>query len=507
MINKNIQEADQAAQITPAVVQQRVKKGLTILTGVPADSVVISPTEPIKKFQTEEKPILERVVNLMQRRKKAAALRRRMPKMEIKRKIAKTRLASKEKLMQRAMRMAKQQIRKRVAGARGANYKNLNPSQKIAIDKMVERRAASIKVMATRMMPRVRQGEMKRLKAVQTHKSTKGVYGNIPLNQEYTHLFSNLIGEQITKDELNQLFSMYEGKFGQAVKSVVTSPIRAVGTTGKLALGTVAAAAAAPSIGTPRGVRATGAVVTGLVATGLNKLSKVGKPNQPTSNTAKPVQVKSTNTTNTTNTTKKTIVSHKEWDYEAYLQEKITQSLLKKADKYGVSFEEVASVYNKGLEEYTESNNTPQQFAMQRVNSHLAEEVKKTSVEKFKAGLKKAGYDPDAGAKRLMDLIAKQKKERAEFETKYKSAYEEVSLDESFIVDRAAGYSTTYTAADLGIKIQGGFALHPSVTEEDGAGDEGTNKLVNKYKKDTPGESVEAFMRQMRAKRKANIQC
>jgi hypothetical protein len=80
-------------------------------------------------------------------------------------------------------------------------------------------------------------------------------------------------------------------------------------------------------------------------------------------------------------------------------------------------------------------------------------------------------------------------------------------LSESFIVDRASGYSGVYTAKDLGIKMQGGFALHPSVEEEIGAGFEGTNKLTNKYKKDTPGEAVEAFARMMRAKRKANTPC
>jgi hypothetical protein len=81
------------------------------------------------------------------------------------------------------------------------------------------------------------------------------------------------------------------------------------------------------------------------------------------------------------------------------------------------------------------------------------------------------------------------------------------SVNESFIVNRAAGYSTAYTAADLGIKIQGGFALHPSVTEEGGAGDIGTNKLVKKYKEDTPGEAVEQLQRVIRARRKANTQC
>ena len=79
-------------------------------------------------------------------------------------------------------------------------------------------------------------------------------------------------------------------------------------------------------------------------------------------------------------------------------------------------------------------------------------------------------------------------------------------LDESFIVDRASGYSGVFTAKDLGIKMQGGFALHPSV-EEYGAGFEGTKKLVNKYRKDTPGETAEAFARMLRAKRKANTQC
>ena len=39
-----------------------------------------------------------------------------------------------------------------------------------------------------------------------------------------------------------------------------------------------------------------------------------------------------------------------------------------------------------------------------------------SAQDRFKQGLKKAGYDPDAGAKRLLDLIAKQKKEREERE-------------------------------------------------------------------------------------------
>lgn len=46
----------------------------------------------------------------------------------------------------------------------------------------------------------------------------------------------------------------------------------------------------------------------------------------------------------------------------------------------------------------------------------LAETAKLSTREKFKRSLKRAGYDPDAGAKRIEDLLAKQKKEREERE-------------------------------------------------------------------------------------------
>ena len=88
-----------------------------------------------------------------------------------------------------------------------------------------------------------------------------------------------------------------------------------------------------------------------------------------------------------------------------------------------------------------------------------------------------------------------------------KAARQQMGIKESFIVDRASGYSGVYTAKDLGIKMQGGFSLHPSVEEEVGAGFEGTNKLADKYKNDTPGQDVEAFARMIRAKRKANTPC
>jgi len=71
-------------------------------------------------------------------------------------------------------------------------------------------------------------------------------------------------------------------------------------------------------------------------------------------------------------------------------------------------------------------------------------------------------------------------------------AKEETQLDESLQIEKGAGIGTFLTAADMGMKTFGGFSYHPSVDpdleEEHGAGEEGTDKLTKKYKKDTPGQ-------------------
>ena len=61
--------------------------------------------------------------------------------------------------------------------------------------------------------------------------------------------------------------------------------------------------------------------------------------------------------------------------------------------------------------------------------SDIEETKKLTPYEKFKRSMKRAGYDMDAGAKRLQDLLDKQKKEREEFEKKEKEIKEGPAVD------------------------------------------------------------------------------
>lgn len=391
---------EQEQSITPAVIAMRQKKGLAVATGNPLDKIDLEPKETDKKQIQTEQTLIERVVSMMQRRKRALQMKRRKPRIVRARNIKKTRLATQDQLMRRAMRMAKTMLRKRAAGARGAGYNKLSPAQKMNIDRQIEPKTKNIKAMATRLMPRIKAGEMKRLNAVRGHKSTKGVYGNIQnLSQSYQPvIYSKLLGEKVSSEDLNAMFSMYEGFVSNAL-----APIRVAA---KVARG---AAITAAALQTPQ---TTAAATLAAANWATNKLANLGKSDP---------------------------------------------------DK-------------------TKKDKDDKHTAVMKANQQkLAQQALIQSKEKSKQAL-------------LTTKKMQAKKTRP-------------SLSESFIVDRASGYSGVYTAKDLGIKFQGGFALHPSVEEDIGAGFEGTNKLTNKYKKDTPGEAVEAFARMMRAKRKANTPC
>lgn len=58
-----------------------------------------------------------------------------------------------------------------------------------------------------------------------------------------------------------------------------------------------------------------------------------------------------------------------------------------------------------------------------------------SAQDRFKQGLKKAGYDPDAAAKRITDLLAKQKKEREGLKTEEAESEQDIKLTEADIDD------------------------------------------------------------------------
>ena len=82
------------------------------------------------------------------------------------RKIAAKKMASPEKLKLRSRKKAIEVIRKKVAGAKGTDYKNLSPSEKMSIDKKVEKKKGLIAKIAKKQLQGVKKAEKERLAKV-----------------------------------------------------------------------------------------------------------------------------------------------------------------------------------------------------------------------------------------------------------------------------------------------------------------------------------------------------
>jgi hypothetical protein len=130
-------------------------------------------------------PVVEKVLNLAQRRKRALTMKKNEPKLERARQLAKTRFAPEIRLKKRAQEMARTIVRRKVAGQRGVEYATLSPSDKINVDKMLDKKVALIKKLADRLMPRIKRSETMRLQQVRTGKKgvQQGALGQSPLMQ------------------------------------------------------------------------------------------------------------------------------------------------------------------------------------------------------------------------------------------------------------------------------------------------------------------------------------
>jgi hypothetical protein len=125
----------------------------------------------IKRMNEETETVDEVSLNLMQRMKKSRLMKRLAPKIARMRKIKMQRMASTGHLKKRAQREALKIMKKRVAGDRGADYKNLSPSQKQTIDKLLDGKKSMVNRIAKRVMPKVRSRETSRLASLHKHRN------------------------------------------------------------------------------------------------------------------------------------------------------------------------------------------------------------------------------------------------------------------------------------------------------------------------------------------------
>jgi len=123
-----------------------------------------------KIFKQINEEALEEAVSLRTRLGRARNMTMNKNKLSRARAIARKRLAKTLQLRRRALKRARQNMRQRLAGERGKNYKTLSVSDKIAIDRMADKRKKQIVRMATRLAPRVKRDEIARLASIASGK-------------------------------------------------------------------------------------------------------------------------------------------------------------------------------------------------------------------------------------------------------------------------------------------------------------------------------------------------
>lgn len=149
------------------------------------------------------------------------------------------------------------------------------------------------------------------------------------------------------------------------------------------------------------------------------------------------------------------------------IPEKELLALKIKSSKYNIPFEDVQEVYRDAAASYIDDGRTLQQYCFDTVNSYIAE-VSTSARNAIKGHLKSATALQQQGKfkkaaihKKIAAALGRDDRTMASGLTQQLK-----TINESFVMDRQAGFGITLTASDLGIKTKGGFAHHPSVIEE-----------------------------------------
>lgn len=160
--------------------------------------------------------VVEKVMSIAQRRKRAQQLKRIEPKLVRQRSIKRKRLADEETIYSRAQKLARKMFRIKFAGQQGAHYQSLSPTQKIEIDRLIDEKGKAIKRLAVRLVPVVRMAEYKRFQAL------KGKHGEPTVahlqNEEVEQLDERSRRELLRKKSASQI-SKHKRKRGKEARA------------------------------------------------------------------------------------------------------------------------------------------------------------------------------------------------------------------------------------------------------------------------------------------------
>jgi hypothetical protein len=234
-----------------------------------------------------------KALTLPQRQQRARQLRARENSMARAREIAKSKLAPSGKIEQRALSHARAIVKKRFAARKGTPYAELTTTEKIQVDTAVAKKTKLIQKMAKRLLPRIRKAEYERLKSFRNGEQLKDLSTQNPKAQGIMPKVS---------EEMAQLFNTLDSADTNSLIGIIE-----------------------------------------------NTINQFKQNNDPLGDQLKRM-------------------------LNAVLPEDVvTESLLKKSNKTGIAFSTLKEVFDRGEYSWDTSNRmTQEQYAFARVNSYIA---------------------------------------------------------------------------------------------------------------------------------------
>lgn len=155
------------------------------LTDKDAKDVYDTIRSVIKEDLDEERKPL----SISQRKAIGRRMKKLAPKLQRQKKMKAKKMAGADAIKKRAQKAAIQVVRKKVAGERGVDYKNLSPSDKIQVDRLVQKKSAMVQKLAKKLIPATRKKELARLKSARASK-----------NESFDSLFESMMVERQDPD-------------------------------------------------------------------------------------------------------------------------------------------------------------------------------------------------------------------------------------------------------------------------------------------------------------------
>jgi hypothetical protein len=215
-------------------------------TGKPLDQIDVNPQQKVGNANIQREGAVDltpqsikegkRALTIMQRQKRARIMKRLEPKLERARAIAQKRSATKQKLQVRAERAAREILKRRFSGIKGKPYAELSVSQKIQVDKKLEGKAALIKRLAARLLPKIRRKEFERLSSFYKGSQMKSMHSekepvslntatNHPMHEDLNSQFQNLFSELLNKQDQTSIQQMAEEYTPETLVNIIEEMI------------------------------------------------------------------------------------------------------------------------------------------------------------------------------------------------------------------------------------------------------------------------------------------